>query len=115
MGQARGGITNKQAKLLGLLCRELGLPYNGSGLRAFEASCEISRLQALKAKRRAEILANGLAPQTSRQPRRSPEPIAQTKAADDGGRQGRAAADPEGVDGRLAAATLTRSGAGAPP
>jgi hypothetical protein len=39
------GISNEQAKLLGELCREPGVPYRGSGMTLEQAAREIARLQ----------------------------------------------------------------------
>lgn len=46
MSKARGkGITNKQAKYLGHLCRELKLKYPGNGMTRMEASLTIETLE----------------------------------------------------------------------
>jgi hypothetical protein len=48
------GITNKQAKYLGALCRELRLKYPGNGMSRVEASDAIETLeQRVQAKREA--------------------------------------------------------------
>lgn len=42
MASLGSGITNKQAKYLAALCRELRIPYDGRGMTRDEASTAIS-------------------------------------------------------------------------
>jgi hypothetical protein len=43
------GISNDQARLLGALCRQQGMPYRGQGMTYAEAAHEIDRLRRLGA------------------------------------------------------------------
>jgi hypothetical protein len=59
------GITNRQAKYLAALQRELGERYTGNGLSAHQASLEIERLKRLLELRDQEQLAGAPGPATS--------------------------------------------------
>jgi uncharacterized protein YqjF (DUF2071 family) len=47
------GISNAQAKFLGRLCRELGVPYSGSGMTREQATHAIDTLIPLRDAQRA--------------------------------------------------------------
>lgn len=66
------GITNKQAKLLGELCRQTGEPYPHK-LTSWQASVHIERLKRLIAAQRASILAEP--PSSDQEPSSSPSPM----------------------------------------
>lgn len=52
MAKIGAGITNKQAKYLAALCREMKVPYEGRGMTREEASLAITGLQAQVEKKR---------------------------------------------------------------
>lgn len=70
----RHGITNQQAKYLGLLCRELGLEYVGNGLTCEAAGIVIEALEQ-KREARNEGLRVKFGPAAPRRPREVLRPV----------------------------------------